>query len=101
MNNRIKLHEKLVNILGSRYVYFQPPETIKMVYPCIIYKLNNIDTLHADDKPYINTNNYLITIIDKDPDSIIPNKLFNLPMCRFDRTYTLDNLNHWVFNLYF
>ena len=101
MNNRMELHEKLVNILGSRHVYCQPPETIKMVYPCILYRLNNIDTLHADDKPYINTNNYLITVIDKDPDSTIPYELLKIPMCRFDRTYTADNLNHWVFNLYF
>lgn len=101
MNNRIELNEKLKEILGSGYIYFQPPESVKMVYPCIVYSLDNIDTKYAGDKPYVNTKRYIITIIDKDPDSKIPGKMLFLPMCRFNRNYTANNLNHWVFNLYF
>ena len=32
MDRRLKLHEELCDILGSRNVYFQPPETVKMKY---------------------------------------------------------------------
>lgn len=101
MGNRLDLHEELVEILGSRYVYFQPPETVKILYPCIIYWINDIDTKHADNKSYINVKRYTITIIDKDPDSMIPDKLLTMSLCTFDRFYTADNLNHWVFNLYY
>lgn len=101
MNNRIELHEKLKVILGSDFVYFQPPESVKMTYPCIVYALDSVDTKYADDKPYLNERRYSVTIIDKDPDSIIPDKLLVLPMCSFNRMYTADNLNHWVFTLYF
>lgn len=101
MDSRLELHEKLVAILGSRNVHFQPPETSKMTYPCVIYELDNIDTKHADDVPYLATKRYSVTIIDEDPDSEIPDKLLILPLCSFNRAYTADELNHWVFNLYF
>lgn len=101
MDSRIELHEELRVILGSGFVYFQPPESKKIVYPCIIYALDNLDIKHADDKPYLNRKRYVVTIIDKDPDSEIPDRMLSLPFCSFDRGYTSDNLNHWVFHLYY
>jgi len=44
---------------------------------------------------------YQVTVIDADPDSIIPEKIEALPMCTFDRQFTADNLYHDVFSLYF
>ncbi len=100
MNDRIELHDKLKQILGSEYVYFQPPESIKMVYPCIVYAIDDVDIKYADNKPYLYARRYILTVIDKDPDSKIPNELLLLPLCSFSRAYTGDNLNHWVFILY-
>lgn len=99
MNDRIALHEKLVDILGSNYVYFQPPESIRMTYPCIVYQLDAIRTRHANDEPYTNTKRYQVTVIDKDPDSEIPDRMLSLPYCGFSRFFIHDNLNHWVFTL--
>lgn len=101
MSKRVELHEKLVEILGSRLVYFQPPETVRIAYPCIIYSLDRIDMKYANDKPYFSRKRYNITIIDKDPDSELPDKIKSLPLCSFNRFYTATNLNHWVFTLYF
>lgn len=101
MGLRTELHEALCGILGSRNAYFQPPETIKMVYPAIVYERSKIDTRFANDKPYTNLKEYTVTIIDKNPDSAIPDKLALLPACRFDRHYTVDNLNHDVFRIYY
>ena len=39
---REELHELLVSVLGSRNVYFQPPESIRMQYPAIVYARNNM-----------------------------------------------------------
>ena len=101
MSRRLQLHEILVNVLGSRNVYFQPPSNIKMQYPCILYKRNTLDTRHAADKVYNNQVGYMVTVIDANPDSEIPGKLLELPSCRFDRHYTADNLNHDVFNIFY
>lgn len=98
--SRLELHEKLVEILGSQNVYFQPPESLKISYPCIVYQLNNMKQWHADSLPYNTNKSYSVTIIDKNPDTTIPDEIAKLPLCRFDRFYTADNLNHYVFTLY-
>jgi len=43
----------------------------------------------------------MITVIDQDPDSIIPDKVAAMPLSLFNRFYTVDNLNHDVYNVYF
>ena len=101
MAQRLDLQAKLISILNSNNVYFQPPASIQLNYPCIIYKRDNAVVKHADDKPYYARTKYLITIIDKNPDSEIPNKVAKLPLCIFDRFYTVDNLNHDVYKLFF
>ena len=101
MGTRLDLHEIFCSTLGSRNVYFQPPETIKMNYPCIVYERASNDTRFADNRPYISIRRYTVTIIDKNPDSQLPDKLGELPLCRLNRVYTADNLNHYVFDIYF
>jgi hypothetical protein len=98
---RSDLHELLKTLLGSDHVYFQPPETVKLTYPCIIYERNRVNTRHANDLPYLLKKRYQVIVIDRDPDSEIPDKVANLPLCSFDRFYTADNLNHDVYNLFF
>lgn len=101
MDKRLELHEILVDILGSRNVYFQPPASIRMKYPCIIYELDDIFTINADNTKYKTKKRYKITVVDEDPDSELVDKLHKLQYCSFDRFYTSDNLNHFVFTLYF
>lgn len=101
MAQRLDLHALLVSILGSNNVYFQPPPNVQMVYPCIVYRRDDIDTDFADNVPYSKRKRYQVTVIDRDPDSETPDKVLDLPTCIFDRFYTADNLNHDVFKLYF
>lgn len=100
MSTRLELHETLCDILGSRNAYFQPPESVKMKYPAIVYSRENIENRNANDSVYIQSPVYNITVIDEDPDSEIVEKVSRLPMCRFDRHYKSDNLNHDVFTIY-
>lgn len=100
-SRRLELQNILEGILGTRNVYFQPPENIKLQYPCIMYSRTSGDTQFANNAPYIMHKRYQIIIMDKDPDSIIPDKVAMLPMCIFDRSYTADNLNHYVYNIYY
>ena len=82
-------------------VYFQPPTNVELKYPCIIYKRDFADTKFADNEPHSHKRRYMVTVIDKDPDSEIPEKVAKLPMSLFNRFYTVDNLNHDVFSIYF
>ena len=102
MASRLELHEELVGLLGSRNIYFQPPESIKLNYPCIVYSISGISKRNANNKMYNNAIEYEVIVIDKDPDSEIPMKILaHFPMCRFDRSYTSDNLNHSALTLYY
>lgn len=101
MASRLELHEALCEILGSRNVYFQPPASVKMQYPAIVYSRSNIENTHADNTVYLQGWCYEIVVIDPNPDSEYVEKISKLPFCSFDRHYTADNLNHDVFTLYF
>lgn len=101
MGQRLTLHELLCEVLGSRNVYYQPPEGFRMKYPCIVYKREKIDTRHANNRPYVHHDRYSVTSIDTDPESQTPNKIADFPMCSHDRHFTSDNLHHEVFTLYY
>ena len=102
MNKRLELHEKLCELVGNTNVYFQPPASVKLSYPCVIYRVGNGNAKHANDKMYIFTHSYEVMFIYKKPNlEIIDEVLSALPMCRLDRTYCGDNLNHYVFTIYY
>jgi len=101
MGTRAGLQTLLETVLGSRNVYFQPPPTLEMKYPCIVYNLDNMNTKFADNNPYRIEKRYSLTIIDKDPDSLIPDKIALLQKCMFDRHFVTDNLNHNIFIIFF
>lgn len=98
-SRRMKLDEILREICPN--VYFNPPESIKMVYPCIIYKRSVGNTRYADNSAYVFKINYQITILDKDPDSKLIKPVSSIPGCRYDRHYKADKINHDVFDIYF
>lgn len=101
MGRRLEFQSLLEEVLGSRNVYFQPPPTINLSYPCIVYKRSRGVTKFANDLPYIYKVGYMVTVIDKNPDSIIPDKVAALPTCAFNTHYTADNLNHDVYTIYY
>ena len=99
MGNRLDLQAMLEELLGSRNVYFQPPSSVKMQYPAIVYSRSGINNNHADDSVYRQSLEYEVIVIDRDPDSEIVMKVSQLSCCSFDRHYTADKLNHDVFTL--
>ena len=101
MATRVDLQNALEELLGSRNVYYQPPESLKMNYPAIVYARKTIDNSYANNSVYKQNYAYEITVIDKNPDSEIVNKISKLPTCRFDRHFKSDNLNHDVFTLFY
>lgn len=101
MASRLDLQTELETLLGSRNVYYQPPASVRMKYPAIVYSRSNIENRHADDGVYMQSHFYELIVIDEDPDSEIVEKVSKLSGCRFDRHFTSENLNHDVFTLYY
>lgn len=102
MARRLELHEKLCKLLGTRYVYFQPPESVKLHYDAIIYKEEPPRRRHADDMKYFVRNRYTVTLLTKDPDNPL---IHDLPSaflhCSMDQSYVSDNIYHYVYTLYY
>lgn len=101
MATRQELQAKLEELLGSRNVYYNPPETLKISYPAIIYYKSKIETRKANNSTYSKNTRYDITVIDRRPDNPVIDKLMELPYCSYDRPYKSDNLNHDVLSLYY
>lgn len=101
MASRIELQEKLENLLGSKNVYYQVPESIRMNYPAIKYSKSKIDTRKANNSTYSKRTRYEIIVISKLPDNPVIDKLLELPYCSYDRPYKADGLNHDVLTLYY
>ena len=98
---RLELHELLAELLGSRNVYYQPPESVRMKYPAIKYSRDDIQNTFANNNVYMQQYAYEITVIDEDPDSEIVYKISKLPTARFERHYTSDDLNHDIYKIIF
>lgn len=101
MASRLELQSKLVEFLGNNNVYYQPPESIKIKYPAIIYSKSKPSIKHADDMSYQRLQSYEIIVIDSMPDNPVIEELEKLDYCEWDRHYTADNLHHDVLKLYF
>lgn len=98
---RLQIQHALEAVDTNLHVYYQPPASVKISYPAIIFKLENIDQRFADDRTYNKDRSYMLTLIHKDPDNDIVDKLvWAFPKIRFDRTYISDNLYHYVYVLY-
>ena len=99
MRPRLELQAFLLTICQN--VYFQPPASIHMDYPCIVYSLSRIEPKYADNAHYSLYKKYDLQYITRDPDDPVIFELANLSMCSFDRAYKADNLNHYAYSLYF
>lgn len=99
MDRRLTLDDVLNAIPGVN-VYYQPPASKQMTYPAIRYSRSNIETTYANNKPYLMDTSYLLTVIDKRPDSPIVKIVAALPKCRHTSHYTVNNLHHDTFIIY-
>lgn len=102
MHNRSELHKKLERLMGSSNVYFQPPASVQLSYPCVIYTLGTGDMKRADDSVYMYTYSYEVTFIYKRPNiDIVEQVLKTFSMSSVYRVYVSDNLNHYAFRIYY
>lgn len=102
MDRRLQLQDELEQLLGSEEVNFQPPESIKLKYPCINYVKNAGDTLRADNSIYRRRQGYTVTAISRDPDNTLAEDILeHFLYCRYVRRFVVDNLYHDILELYY
>jgi len=101
MGTRLEFQDVLEGVLGDSSVYFQPPTNVRMSYPAIVYNRDYRAVQYADNAVYAKTLRYQVTVIDPNPDSLIPDQVGDLAMSTFVRHFTADNLNHDIFDVYF
>ena len=101
MADRLDLQGLLEELLESRNVYYQPPESVKMQYPAIRYSKKNIQSAYANNSKYLMRDCYELIVISRKPDDPVIKKLLALPYCGYDRQYIVDNLYHDVLTIYY
>ena len=72
-----------------------------MAYPAIVYHFDGDETTYANNVPYGRHKRYQVTVISSNPDSKIPDRVAALPLCRHQRFFVTNGMNHNVFALYF
>ena len=102
-DRRLTLSAKFRALLKSNNVYFQPPESKKMVYPCIRYERAKIPVTKADNLNYLAHTNYTVILITTDPDSDLPYQILDEFKGQISHLqhYVKDNLIHDVYTLTF
>lgn len=99
---RIELGNKLKEILGNTNTYFQPPENLEMKYPCARYKVDGYRQRHANNNLYMSEKRYVVTFLTTNPENDYYDLMMNtFDYCRFDRSYIVGNLYHYVFTVYY
>lgn len=81
-------------------VYYNPPSSVQLVYPCIIVQLDDVLHGHANNKVYKRDNRYALTIIDPNPDSELRAIIDDLPKTSMNRSYVADGLWHFSYTMF-
>lgn len=101
LDRRLELDAILRKVLNNNNTYFEPPTSVIMCYPCIRYSRSYIDTVYADNNPYLRRKRYELILIYEDADDDLPDRLMDELTVTHDRHYVADNLHHDVFTMYF
>lgn len=95
------IYAKLKEI-GVPNVYIDPPENIRMAYPCARVRLNIPRSRYADNKVHIFTPSWEIIYMSYEPDDEFLIKIMDaFKMISANRHYTSDGLHHYPFILYY
>lgn len=96
---RLELHDLLKQFVDN--VYYQPPTNIHLQYPCIVYARDGSSVDRANNELYRHAQRYQVTVIDRNPDTQLVGGIEALKFSTFEDSFAVDDLNHYVFTLFF
>ncbi len=100
MASRLEVQAILSAVPGVAKAYYQPPESVALEYPAIIYSKAKIKTTYADNKLYHKKLQYNLTIIAHDPDNTIGAYIMENYNASFVRPYNSNGLYHEKYDVY-
>ncbi len=98
---RLKLDKLLRDTLGTTQVYYQPPASVQMEYPCIRYNMAKVPVDYADDRAYLIRAKYIVTYITTEPDDPMKETLVETLRTPVIQIYAADGLYHYVYEVYY
>lgn len=97
---RLSLHNKLLGKALTWKIYYNPDPSVKMAYPCIVYKLAGVATVYANNEPYlIGPPVFTVTCITSNRDDEIPFDILTIQGAVFETQFMADNLCHTVIQI--
>ena len=110
MATRAELQNALTNLWNAYFdgkyvarVYYDPPESVKMLYPCIVYEYSNAHLTRGNNRVYLKGKMYNLKLIFTDPDEGEEFEDWlesHMPCCNgASGCYVSDNLYHFPVTL--
>lgn len=97
--DRLKLHTILSGYIKDTPQY-QPPGTLYLQYPSLVYHVIDIETDYANNEIYSATIVYEVTYISRDVTDNTPFQMIaEIPYTTFSNAYVVDKLNHTLLNI--
>lgn len=101
MGSRLELQRELEDLLQIP-VYYQPPESIRMTYPCLVYNDGGLNIDRADNLAYKIIKKYDVTIIDRHAENDYSLTMIrHFPNCTKTNHTRADGLHHDHLTLYY
>lgn len=102
MKSRLDFHYELVRVFGKGVpLYFQAPVNVIVKYPCVVYEFADESVRFADNQRYLEKTRYKVTVITKDPDSPLFEKVKQLDYVDFSTSFVTDALHHRVYQVHY
>lgn len=103
MKNMTKVGDILSNVIGDpERVHFQPSESVKLKFPCLIFKFDGYKDFFANDGRHMLREKYSVTHVYQNPEADLQEEILSsFLFASFDRPYIADNLYHDVYTIYY
>ena len=79
-------------------IYYEPPESIKLTYPCAIMSRGNIQFADANNYKYLKTVRYSLTYITKTINDPLADTIAEYDHMVHGDSYTSDHLYHHTYS---
>lgn len=103
MKHMTDVGDILARVIGDEdKVHFQPPESVKLTFPCILFKFEGFKEFFANDGRHMLREKYTATHIYREPEADLKEEVLSAFLfASFDRPYIADNLYHDVYTIYY
>ena len=103
---RVELNNLLGDILEEKFdvrnVYFNPPEDVKLQFPCFVYfRSSSHRILRANNTSYKFTQGYKVTFIGRRPDDSFIEEMTSRRYVGYNTSFMADGLVHDEYTIYF